>query len=207
MGVLQIATELVDLFGDAEAAEWAYEQWLPWVDTGGVPSNAPMVANGAHAEDVGRMAAVAGRVDEAVSALRTAVSVNLRLDARPRLVLTWLDLAAVLARRGGSGDLVEATPLVRRAAAEARRLDMPGSVKRADRILADLTAAQRRADPLTRREREVADLVAQALSNRQIANRLFLSERTVESHVARILAKLGVNNRTEIATHLLGQRP
>jgi DNA-binding NarL/FixJ family response regulator len=56
---------------------------------------------------------------------------------------------------------------------------------------------------LTRREREVADLVVRALSNRQIADRLVLSERTVESHVRSILAKLGLANRTELTVHLL----
>jgi DNA-binding NarL/FixJ family response regulator len=60
--------------------------------------------------------------------------------------------------------------------------------------------AQAAADPLTPREREIADLVAAALSNRQIATRLVLSERTVESHVSNVLAKLGLANRTEIAT-------
>jgi DNA-binding NarL/FixJ family response regulator len=46
----------------------------------------------------------------------------------------------------------------------------------------------------------VASLIALALSNRQIAERLVLSERTVESHVRNILAKLGFITRTEIAT-------
>jgi DNA-binding NarL/FixJ family response regulator len=69
-----------------------------------------------------------------------------------------------------------------------------------------LTAQTRAADPLSGREREIADLVAAALTNRQIAERLFLSERTVESHVRNILAKLGVANRTEIAAVTLSAR-
>lgn len=52
---------------------------------------------------------------------------------------------------------------------------------------------------LTRREQEVADLIARGLSNRQIAAALFISEHTVESHVEHILNKLGVNARTQIA--------
>jgi DNA-binding CsgD family transcriptional regulator len=54
-------------------------------------------------------------------------------------------------------------------------------------------------DSLTVSEAKVADLVAEGLSNRQIADRLVLSTRTVESHVSHILAKLGVRSRVDIA--------
>jgi DNA-binding NarL/FixJ family response regulator len=80
---------------------------------------------------------------------------------------------------------------------------MPGPLARADRLLTDLDAQRRADDPLTVREREVAGLVAKALSNRQIAERLVLSERTVESHIRNILTKLGLTNRTELTAHLL----
>ncbi len=52
---------------------------------------------------------------------------------------------------------------------------------------------------LTAREREVAILVAQGKTNREIADALVLSERTAERHVANIMAKLAVNNRAQIA--------
>src|SRR5690349_2896226 len=55
------------------------------------------------------------------------------------------------------------------------------------------------APSLTRREREVAILVAQGLTNREIATRLFISERTAESHVEQIRGKLGFHSRVEIA--------
>jgi non-specific serine/threonine protein kinase len=53
---------------------------------------------------------------------------------------------------------------------------------------------------LTGREREVATLIAQGKSNREIADALVLSERTVEGHVGNILNKLGFHTRTQIAT-------
>jgi DNA-binding NarL/FixJ family response regulator len=56
------------------------------------------------------------------------------------------------------------------------------------------------AGPLSRREREVAAMVAAGLTNKQIAERLFIAERTAEGHVERIRNKLGVRSRTEVAT-------
>jgi DNA-binding NarL/FixJ family response regulator len=53
--------------------------------------------------------------------------------------------------------------------------------------------------PLARREADVARLVADGLTNRQIGTRLFISERTVDSHVRSILNKLGFSSRAQIA--------
>ncbi|MFI6323410.1 LuxR C-terminal-related transcriptional regulator [Nonomuraea sp. NPDC050556] len=193
LGVLQHVTELVEAFDDEEAAEWALPLWTPWMECGGLPGGADSFCGGAAARAVGRMHAVRGHWDEAVAAFRTAAEINLRLDARPWLVHTWLDLAAALRHQG---NLAEATDLADRAAAEARRLDLPGPLERAENT-----------HPLTAREREVADLVLQALSNRQIADRLVLSERTVETHVRHILTKLGLSNRTELIARPFGGAP
>ena len=51
---------------------------------------------------------------------------------------------------------------------------------------------------LTAREREVAALVGQGLSNREIAEKLFVGERTIESHVSNIFNKLGFSARAEV---------
>jgi DNA-binding CsgD family transcriptional regulator len=60
---------------------------------------------------------------------------------------------------------------------------------------------------LTRREREVAALVAQGLSSRQVASALTISERTADNHVANVLKKLGIHSRDEIGDWLEDQRP
>ena len=64
---------------------------------------------------------------------------------------------------------------------------------------ASTPTADRAINPLGKREREVAQLIAEGLSNKEIATRLFLSERTVETHVYNILNKLGFNSRVTIA--------
>jgi DNA-binding NarL/FixJ family response regulator len=55
---------------------------------------------------------------------------------------------------------------------------------------------------LTTREREVAELVAGGLTNKEVAARLFVSVRTVEATLSKVYAKLGVRSRTELAGRL-----
>jgi non-specific serine/threonine protein kinase len=57
--------------------------------------------------------------------------------------------------------------------------------------------------PLTRRERQIAGLVADGLTNREIAERLVIGQRTAESHVEHILTKLGFTSRSQIAPWLV----
>jgi pimeloyl-ACP methyl ester carboxylesterase/DNA-binding CsgD family transcriptional regulator len=59
---------------------------------------------------------------------------------------------------------------------------------------------------LSHRESEVAQLLARGLSNREIAERLFISERTVDNHVSHILAKLGFDSRVQVATWVAAGR-
>jgi non-specific serine/threonine protein kinase len=59
---------------------------------------------------------------------------------------------------------------------------------------------------LTKREREILELVAEGLSNKDIAARLVIARRTVEGHVHNILAKLGFTKRTQLATWVI-RRP
>jgi DNA-binding CsgD family transcriptional regulator len=59
---------------------------------------------------------------------------------------------------------------------------------------------------LTRREREVAELVADGLGNREIAERLYLSKRTVDSHVEHVFTKLGFSSRAQLTAWVLERR-
>lgn len=62
-------------------------------------------------------------------------------------------------------------------------------------------------NPLTSRQTEIASMVARGMSNRQIAERLVVSVRTVESHVERSLVRLGFHTRTELASWYVAAHP
>jgi DNA-binding CsgD family transcriptional regulator len=195
-----VALDLLDLaeaFGDAAAAALLVPEFEPFAACAGTVGVPTVYFSGSPRRELGRAYALAGRASDAVDALRGAVAVNASLGARPTVVESRLDLAGVLVRRRAGGDLREAAACAREAAREARRLDMPGPLARADRLLAEIAGLERSSSPLSVREAEVADLVLEGLSNRAIAQRLVLSERTVESHVSAVLRKTGAATRTE----------
>jgi len=62
-------------------------------------------------------------------------------------------------------------------------------------------------DPLTPQEREIAALAAEGLSNKQIAQRLYLSHKTVGNHLFRIFPKLGISSRAALRDALTALPP
>jgi len=78
-------------------------------------------------------------------------------------------------------------------------------------LMAKLRGAAEREDPLsglTEQERTLLTLLSEGLTNRQIAARMFLAEKTVKNYVSRLLAKLGMERRTQAAVFAskLGQQ-
>jgi DNA-binding NarL/FixJ family response regulator len=82
---------------------------------------------------------------------------------------------------------------------EYRRAGAGRDVRRLDEVLSPGGRRRRSSVEMSRREREVADLVALGLTNKAIAAKLVISDRTVENHVSSVFHKLGVSTRAELA--------
>jgi DNA-binding CsgD family transcriptional regulator len=203
LGVLTQIMDLIVEFGDSEVAQATYDLLRPHIAYSGATGTGLVFLYGSLHWPLGRLAALLGRTEDALAHYAAAVTVNTRIGARAFVALARLDWSDALKARGARGDFEHARPLARQAAQEARRLDMPGPADRAERLVRDLEQAIQAGDPLTTREREIAELVSAGLTNRAIADRLVLSERTIEGHVRSILAKLQLTNRTELAAWAL----
>jgi ATP/maltotriose-dependent transcriptional regulator MalT len=148
----------------------------------------------------GRIALAEGRED-AAELLQEAVSRFAALGARLDAARTRLDLARALST---------SSPEVAIDAARHARTELEalGAIRDADAAAALMRSlgAKGRAGPratglLSRRETDVLRLLADGLSNREIAERLFISPKTAEHHVSRIYSKLGLSTRAEAAAY------
>ncbi len=157
---------------------------MPNVD--GIEATRRIVASGSEARII---ILTTYDLDEYVfSALRAGASGFLLKDVRPQ-------------------DLVEAIRIVARgdallAPSVTRRL-----LERFGNVLPEAPASAEGLEELTQREREVLRLVALALSNAEIANRLVLTEATVKTHVSAVLRKLGLRDRVQAVVLRLRRRP
>jgi DNA-binding NarL/FixJ family response regulator len=149
----------------------------------------------------GLAAAALGRLDAAVRDLEAAVSICDANGARGYAVQARVELAAALARRRAPAlaDLYAAQAVLDAAAGEAEQLGMVPFTKRIEQLRSRLPTTSAGRSPLSPREVEVAKLVARGLTNKQIGETLYVSERTAENHVQHILVKLGFSNRSQIA--------
>ena len=130
-----------------------------------------------------------------------AVLQSLRTSGLRVLVLTSAtepSVASQAVRAGAAGVLykdIDPDALVR-----AIRSVRDGNILLAPEAIGSLVRGSR-ADTLTPREREVLSLIAEGKSNKEIARHLRLSEKTVKAHVSAVLAKLGLQDRTQAAVY------
>ena len=146
---------------------------------------------------IGRAAATLGRLDAAVDDLTTAVALAETAGAAGFVAEAQYHLAWTLFTRDRAGDRDRARPLAIEAARLVDALGMSAYTERAAVLVGRLNGDETHG--LSARELEVAGLVTEGLTNRQIAGRLVISERTAQNHVQHILTKLGFTTRSQIA--------
>lgn len=148
---------------------------------------------------LGRLHAALTELGPAIELLEGALTFADAVGARPHAMATRAELATALQRRHDSGDVERAGALLNEATDLARAMRLSHW---AGELQKPLSPGDRRpkVDGLTLREEEVVELLATGCTNRQIADRLHLSVKTVERHLSNLYRKLGVANRTEAAT-------
>ena len=166
----------------------------------------PVLARGWRA--LGRASLADGDDEAAVGQFGRALEVFTRLGMPLEAARAHLLLARALRGQGSAAAVAEA----RAALAAFADLGAAADADEAAAFLRDLgvrTARRQAASPgaaaqepaLSRREQEVLAMLSEGLSNRDIAERLYLTRKTVEHHVRSVLAKLGVANRAEAAAY------
>jgi DNA-binding CsgD family transcriptional regulator len=138
--------------------------------------------------------------DRGVSLLREAVAAFERAGARLERARALADLGAMLRRRNRR---TEARDLLRDALDAAHRIGARPLVDRAEIEMRASGGRPRRLvlsglDSLTASERRIAELAGQGLSNREIAQTLFVTNRTVEGHLTNVFRKLRLDSRTKL---------
>ena len=154
----------------------------------------PALTGDAHRIDA-LAAAAAGDVDAAAESARAAVTAHGSSPLRPELARSLLVLGRIERRRKARKQSRDALLRAHELTAEMGHRPLLAEIERE----LPRVAAARSGPELTATERRVADLIAAGATNRDAAAALFVSVRTVETHVASIYRKLGVRTRAELA--------
>ena len=154
-----------------------------------------------------------GLADDDAEILQAAVSAYARGSRPLQLALTCEDAGTAFARQG---NVACACQLLHQAIAIYERLDAARDLARAEAILRGTgvrrgrrvthTRAQSGWQSLTPSERAVVDLVTEGLSNPQIGQRLYVSRRTVQTHLSHVFAKLHITSRSQLAAEAARHR-
>jgi DNA-binding CsgD family transcriptional regulator len=201
---MALLTEAIAAVDERDLAAGVYDRLLPYARLNVSAGGAGLY--GSVSRHLGMLAATLERWDEGGEHFERGIEFEQRMGAPPLVVRSQIAYAEMLLRRGRDSDLRRARQLLDAAIASSVELGMGPWLERATRLAAALEARGVSDHPLTAREMEVAALVAEGLSNRAIATRFHLSERTVESHVKNVCDKLGFNSRSQVAAWVAGRQ-
>jgi DNA-binding CsgD family transcriptional regulator/tetratricopeptide (TPR) repeat protein len=164
------------------------------------------------ARHLGAAAALSGDRAGALRHLTQALQSASRIGFRPEIALTHLHLAELLSADPSSEPRAQAREHLQAAIGALQAMHMQPALDRALRLSIGIEdprvsphRPQATANPLTRREREVATHIAAGYSNREIAEVLVISEGTVDVHVKHILKKLDARSRSQVAAWIVQQ--
>jgi DNA-binding CsgD family transcriptional regulator len=186
--------------GDHEAAERLTAEELDLARTFGAPRTLGVAK---------RAAGVVAGGDRGELLLREAIEAFDRGDARLERARALADLGALLRRRNRR---TEARQLLREALDASHRAGARRLAEQAETELRATGARPRRVvltglDSLTASERRIAELASQGLTNREIAQTLFVTARTVEGHLTSVFRKLRISSREELPAALAAGAP
>jgi DNA-binding CsgD family transcriptional regulator len=202
MASLVYLADAVALVGDDTLAAEVYAELLPSAGTI-VTVGHGVACYGSADRYLGVVAATAGEREIARGHLEVALEVERAMGAWTWLAHSQYALGKLLVEAGGD-DRARGRELLQEAASLAERIGMPTLLGRV-RAEGGLTARRPPPDGLSPRELQILRLVAKGLSNREIGERLVVSEHTAANHVRSILRKTGCANRTEAAAYAYGR--
>jgi DNA-binding CsgD family transcriptional regulator len=145
---------------------------------------------------------VASGQGDARACLHDALEGFARAQLPMELARTRLEIARALAEQSPKVAIAEATMALEafEDLEAARHADVAGALLRS--LGAPIRTGPKGVGTLTKREAEVLQLIGAGLSNPEIGDRLFITRKTVETHVGNLLAKLGLRNRAEAAAYV-----
>ncbi len=190
---------------DKKRAATLCEMVGPYEHRNAVPASSHL-SFGAVSYYVGLLATVLARWDAATRSFENALEMNIRMRARPAVARTQYAFADMLVKRNVRNDRTRACELLDSSLETARQLGMTRLVAQAEALSGMIGSPSKVArsagalvHALSPRELQVLTLIVAGQSDRQIAEKLVISQRTVTTHVTHIFSKLGLANRAEAA--------
>jgi DNA-binding CsgD family transcriptional regulator len=198
LAIMTLLAEASGALGDARQASRLYDLLSPYrsrVAMAGISAT----CRGPIALYLGLLATRLGRWDVAIGRLQESMDISERMGLRPFVARTLLAQAGMHAARGEPGDRAQALTCLEGATAAAREIGMAGLDDPIATLRDKLVTPDGGQFGLTRRELDVLRLVAEGLTDVEVAEQLYLSRRTVSTHLTSIYTKLGVSSRTAAA--------